>query len=222
MTGWTVVVPVKRLADAKTRLDVAATDPARADLALALALDTVHAALAAREVLAVVVVTGEPRVADALAGRPGVRLVPDPGSGLNVALAVGAAAVLAAAPADAPPGPIALLLGDLPALTGPDLDAALVLAAGHRLAVVPDAEGTGTTLLTALTPLTGDLVPRFGPGSLAAHVAAGHTPLPDVAASLRRDVDTAADLRAAARLGVGRATAALLRREPVYCRLDRR
>ncbi|HQY32578.1 2-phospho-L-lactate guanylyltransferase [Actinotalea sp.] len=219
MTGWTVVVPVKRLADAKTRLDLAATDPARADLALALALDTVHAALAAREVDLVVVVTGEPRVAEALGARPGVRLLADPGGGLNAALAAGVAAALTAARADAAPGPIALLLGDLPALVGPDLDAALVLAAGHARAVVPDADGTGTTLLTALT---GEMVPRFGPGSFAAHVAAGHTALPDVPPGLRRDVDTAADLRAAARLGVGRATAALLRREPVYCRLDRR
>lgn len=212
MTGWTVVVPVKRLAGAKTRLE-AGSDADRADLALALALDTVRAALAARRVGAVLVVTSEPRVADALAGSPAVRLVADPGAGLNAALAAGAAAA-------AGPGQLALLLGDLPALTGPDLDAALVLAGAHPRSVVPDADGTGTTLLTALAGER--LVPHFGEGSFAAHVGAGHTALPDVAPGLRRDVDTAADLRAAARLGVGRATAAQLRAQPVYCRLAAR
>ena len=51
----------------------------------------------------------------------------------------------------------------------------------------------------------------FGDGSFARHTAAGYTPLeiPD-ASTLRRDVDTAEQLDAAARLGVGPRTAAVL------------
>jgi 2-phospho-L-lactate guanylyltransferase len=50
--------------------------------------------------------------------------------------------------------------------------------------------------------------PRFGAGSLAAHVAAGAVPLAGAWPRLRRDVDSLADLADAARLGLGhRATA---------------
>src|SRR5919204_619987 len=68
-------------------------------------------------------------------------------------------------------------------------------------AIVPDASGTGTTLLTA--PSGAALNPRFGTGSAAAHAASGAVPLVGPWPSLRRDVDTAADLRAAAALGLG-------------------
>ncbi|HWS57938.1 MAG TPA: 2-phospho-L-lactate guanylyltransferase [Actinotalea sp.] len=224
MTGWTVVVPVKRLEDAKSRLDLAGTDRERSEVALALALDTIHAALVAPRVTGVVIVTGEPRVRDAVGSHPLVHLVADPGAGLNAALtagirvAGGLAGRVADGGADRTSG-VAVLLGDLPALTGADLGAALLLAAEHPLALVADADGTGTTLLTARAGEA--LVPRFGPGSRAAHEAAGHH-LVAGSPGLRRDVDTAADLRVAARLGVGRATAAVLRRPPVYCRLDGR
>ncbi len=52
----------------------------------------------------------------------------------------------------------------------------------------------------------------FGDGSFARHVALGCAPLeiPD-ASTLRRDVDTAAQLEAARALGLGPRTAALLR-----------
>jgi 2-phospho-L-lactate guanylyltransferase len=52
------------------------------------------------------------------------------------------------------------------------------------------------------------LRPAFGPGSAARHVADAVTL--DAAPGLRCDVDTAADLQAAAELGVGPATAAAL------------
>ncbi|PWR10558.1 2-phospho-L-lactate guanylyltransferase, partial [Micromonospora acroterricola] len=73
---------------------------------------------------------------------------------------------------------------------------------------VPDAPGGGTVLLAA--PPGVPLDPRFGVGSAAAHAASGALPLTGDWPSLRRDVDTAADLTAAARLGLGPRTAALL------------
>jgi 2-phospho-L-lactate guanylyltransferase len=72
---------------------------------------------------------------------------------------------------------------------------------------VADAPGTGTVLLTA--PPGVPLDPRFGVGSAAAHRASGAVPLTGPWPSLRRDVDTAADLADAARLGLGPATRAL-------------
>lgn len=203
---WTVVVPVKRLDRAKTRLDVSVLSPqppVRSDLALAFALDTVAAAAAAHRVGTVLVVSAEPRMLDAVRGWAGVRVVADPGGGLNAALAAGSAA--------AGDGPVALLLGDLPALRPADLDGALAMAGERARAVVVDADGSGTTLLTARSAARLD--PRFGPGSAAAHLAAGHARLDDVDERLRRDVDSAEDLVAAAKLGLGLATAAVLERD---------
>jgi 2-phospho-L-lactate guanylyltransferase len=143
------------------------------------------------------VVTSDEVVA-AAAREVGAKVVPDaPAAGLNPALAHGAAV--------AGRGPLAALPGDLPALRGADL--AATLAAATVRGYAPDAAGTGTTLLAA--PRGIPLEPRYGPGSARAHAESGAVALP-AAASLRRDVDTAADLAAAALLGVGPRTAALL------------
>ncbi|MGW4275381.1 2-phospho-L-lactate guanylyltransferase, partial [Streptomyces seoulensis] len=73
---WTLVIPLKPLARAKSRLADTAGDGVRPTLALAFAQDTVAAALACAAVADVAVVTD-----DALAGRElaalGARIVPD-------------------------------------------------------------------------------------------------------------------------------------------------
>ena len=76
---WVLVVPVKRLATAKTRL-LGVDDALRQELALAFALDTVAAALSADEVAAVLAVTDDPRAAAALgaAGVASSRTSPTP------------------------------------------------------------------------------------------------------------------------------------------------
>ncbi len=206
---WSVVVPAKRLAVAKTRLSplTAPDGDLHADLVLALLADTVTAALAAADgdtvVADVVVVTDDPRAAAVVTGL-GARTVPDePDRGLNAALVHGALAVRTTA--------VAALSSDLPALRPAELGAALRAAGGHPRALVADAAGTGTTLLTARD---GDLAPRFGPGSAAVHAAAGALPLTGERPGLRRDVDTPDDLAAAVLLGIGRHTAALLPRLP--------
>jgi hypothetical protein len=84
--SWSVVVPAKRLAVAKTRLRPLTGGSAHADLVLALLADTVAAALACPAVADVVVVTDEPAAAE-LVGRLGGRTVADePDRGLNPAL----------------------------------------------------------------------------------------------------------------------------------------
>ena len=64
---WSLVVPVKVLAHAKTRL-AAFAGPDRPALALAMAADTVAAALASPRVGRVIVVTDDARAAEVLAG----------------------------------------------------------------------------------------------------------------------------------------------------------
>jgi 2-phospho-L-lactate guanylyltransferase len=204
-----VVVPVKRLDAAKSRLRGALAGVPHERLALALAADTVAAALAAPGVGEVLVVTGDRTAASTLAGL-GARTVPDPPqAGLNPALRLGAAH-------GGGRRPVAALTADLPALRPAELAAALSAAwsaapptpaAGGRC-FVPDAPGTGTVLLTAGPGVPLD--PRFGAGSAAAHAGSGALPLAGEWPTLRRDVDTPADLLAAARLGLGRHTGPLL------------
>ncbi|MFE3635648.1 2-phospho-L-lactate guanylyltransferase [Streptomyces sp. NPDC059168] len=200
---WTLVIPLKPLARAKSRLADTAADGVRPGLALAFAQDTVAAALACTEVADVVVVTD-----DALAGRTlrglGARIVPDaPGSGLNSALGHGAAVVRESRPAAA----VAALNADLPALRPTELSRVLGAAAEYPRAFLADAAAVGTTLLCAAPGRP--LRPAFGTGSRARHRASGAAELglADVH-SVRQDVDTGEDLRAALALGVGRFTAA--------------
>ena len=92
------------------------------------------------------------------------------------------------------------MVGDLPALRAADLLAALRQAPVAGRSFVRDADGSGTTLLAA-GPRS-RLGPLFGPDSARRHLASGAREL-DAAASLRCDVDSAADLRRCLELGVG-------------------
>jgi len=200
MQSWSVVVPAKRLALAKTRLrpvtDAAAT--AHDDLVLAMLADTVAAALACTAVAEVVVVTDDPAARQVVESL-GARTVPDePDRGLNPALEHGARSAAATA--------VAALSSDLPALRPAELMAALHAAGEFPRAFVADAPGTGTTLLTAVRTA---LRPHFGTGSARAHAEDGAVPLGGDWPGLVRDVDTDADLRAALALGVGPRTRAL-------------
>ncbi|MGW0413029.1 2-phospho-L-lactate guanylyltransferase [Streptomyces collinus] len=201
---WTLVIPLKPLARAKSRLSDTAADGVRPGLALAFAQDTVVAALACRAVADVAVVTD-----DVLAGRElavlGARIVPDtPRSGLNAALRHGADAVREMHPEAA----VAALNADLPALRPPELARVLDAAAEFPRAFLADAAALGTTLLAAAPGR--DLSPAFGTGSRARHRVSGAAELAlGGVDSVRQDVDTGEDLRAALALGVGRYTAAV-------------
>lgn len=199
---WTVVVPVKRLERAKTRLSTRPA-PQRSALALAFARDVVAAATACPLVDRVVVVTDDARARAAFAGQPGVIVEPDaPDAGLNPALTHGASRAAAGT------GVLALS-ADLPAARPGDLTRALSAAATWPRSFVADASGVGTTLLAAAPGVALD--PAFGPRSRARHLASGAVAigLPDIA-GLRRDVDTEVDLWDAVRLGVGPATREVL------------
>ncbi|WAZ24334.1 2-phospho-L-lactate guanylyltransferase [Streptomyces cinnabarinus] len=199
---WTLVIPLKPLARAKSRLSDTAADGLRPALALAFAQDTVAAALASAAVRDVAVVTDDDLAARELAAL-GARIVPDePGDGLNAALAHGAAIVRRSRPESA----VAALNADLPALRPLELARVLDSAAQFPRAFLPDAAAIGTTLLTAAPGR--ELHPEFGPDSRTRHRASGAAELPHTDVdSVRQDVDTGNDLRAALALGVGPRTA---------------
>lgn len=204
--AWSLVIPVKVLARAKTRLAPLAGQH-RAELALAMAADTVAAALSCPAVAHVLVVTDDERVSALLGGLGAVITADLPGTGLNPALRYGAQV----AAGRWPQAGVGAAAADLPALRPAELERGLRAAAAWPEAFLPDAAGTGTTLYTARPGV--QFRPLFGPGSAGRHRAAGATELsmPGVV-SLRRDVDAAADLREAAALGLGPRTAALAAR----------
>lgn len=202
---WFLVVPLKPLAVAKSRLG-GAVGAVRPALALAFALDTVAAALACEQVADVMVVTDDPTAGAELAGLGALVAADVPAAGLNAALRYGAERARQRVPGAA----VAALNGDLPALRPAELGSVLREAVrARKRAFLADAAGVGTTLLAAPAGIA--LSPAFGGPSRARHLASGahEITLPGVP-SVRRDVDTADDLRVARTLGLGPRTAALL------------
>lgn len=199
MTAWAVVVPVKRLSVAKSRL-AAYGDRTRRELALAFAVDVVNAAQRCASVRRILVVTDDELAAATLEAL-GATVAPDsPDDGLNPALAHGAD-LLRAECGDCG---VATLSSDLPALRPQDLAAVLASVPAGGRAFVSDADASGTTLLAAAPGVA--LRPLYGGGSRQRHLESGAVELPGTPA-LRRDVDTPDDLRQALALGVGDSTA---------------
>jgi 2-phospho-L-lactate guanylyltransferase len=198
---WRLIVPVKGQLAAKSRLHPPA-GVARADLAHAFALDTITAAVACMSPARLVVVTSDEPTATFVHELGGV-VVADLGGGLNPAVRQGLGYVRRVLGL----GPTAVLLGDIPTLRSQDLVDALSACAAHPRALVPDASGTGTVLLSALSPQ--DLSPRFGPHSACKH-ALDCVRLDLDLPALRTDVDDDQALHRAVAIGVGRHTAAVL------------
>jgi len=200
---WSLVIPVKVLAQAKSRLTGLA-DHRRSAFALAMVADPIAAAVQADTVAAVLVVTDDPQVGHIGAGLGAIVLADTPQAGLNEALAHGARYTERRWPERGRAG----LAGDLPALKPGELTVALAAAARADTAFVPDSNGTGTTLYAAApgAPFS----PQFGSASRDRHLALGAIELTagDLA-GLRQDVDTIDDLHAAATIGLGPRTRAL-------------
>ncbi len=197
---WVVVMALKTPTRSNTRLAPAiGSADDLVELTRAMRADAAAAVRASSSVIDIVLVVDEPDAVDAVEVE---HVVVQRASGLNAAMDEGRAYADDRWP-DA--GAVALV-GDLPALRPHELDAALTQAGRVRLGFVPDHTGHGTTMLTAAAGQP--FVARFGPGSAVAHaeIATALTAGP----GLRTDVDTAADLAAAAELGVGPRTAAVL------------
>jgi 2-phospho-L-lactate guanylyltransferase len=196
-----LIVPVKRLDRAKSRLRGVVDE--HAGLVLALLLDTVTAAAGTPGVRRVLVVCEDDRVPAALRGT-GIDHIDRRGlPGLNPALRFGADLLRTADPG----GVVGALQADLPALRAAELAEALAEADGRR-AFCADRPGTGTTLL--LSAPGRPLDPRFGAGSAHAHESSGALPIAAALPTLRCDVDTAEDLGVATELGLGARTSTLV------------
>lgn len=202
-------VPVKDFARAKKRLRARFDDRAVERILRALLADVLQALCEAKRIERVFVLSDDAAVAEAARAAGATPEVRAPDPGLNAAVDL-AAAARAAEGYDA----LLVALGDLPLLSGADVDA--LVAAGERAPVVlaPSDDG-GTALLFRRPPLA--IPARFGPESAAAHEAAareaGLAPLVwrELPAHAQIDLDTPEDAARLAEVGRECRTRAVLR-----------
>lgn len=197
-----LIIAVKRLTAAKTRLAPVFSATTREQVVLAMLVDTITAATQVGALLSITVITPDDVAAEA-ARRLGADILVDPtGEGhpdpLNNAIAVAEKVVSETTPN------VVVLHGDLPALQPHELAEAINAGHHHQRSFVADRHGTGTAALFAFGQPLG---PRFGPDSAARHRHSGAIELTGAWPGLRCDIDTPDDLMVARRLGVGTATA---------------
>ncbi len=197
-----VIIAVKRLSAAKTRLAPVFSAATREQVVLAMLVDTITAARAVSAVRSITVVTPD-ETAAAAARELGAVVIPDTTpptepDPLNTAVRLAWASVATNITNTV------VLQGDLPALQTRELGAALAQARLHRRSFVADRHASGTAALFAFgTPLD----PLLGADSARRHRDSGAVELTGAWPGLRCDIDTVEDLHAARLLGVGAATA---------------
>jgi 2-phospho-L-lactate guanylyltransferase len=158
------VLPIKRFAAAKTRLDDDLSEGTRRALAEAMVTDVLIALRRAKRVDDVLVVSGENAAVALAAGYDAAAVVNDPDDaghsaaaerGVRAAVERGATRVL-------------LVPGDCPALDPVELDGLLRRPEQPpEVVVVPDRHGSGTNALLLTPPDV--MPPAFGIGSRARH-----------------------------------------------------
>jgi 2-phospho-L-lactate guanylyltransferase len=199
-----LIIAVKRLGAAKTRLAPVFSAPTRERVVLAMLVDTVAAASKVDSLRGITVVTPDELAADA-ARWLGADVLPDPTPAdhpdpLNNAINAAETAISQTSTA---PSNIVALQGDLPAMQPQELAEAIAAARAHHRSFVADRHGSGTAALFAFGAA---LQPEFGPDSAQRHRHSGAVELTGPWPGLRCDIDTPDDLLAARRLGVGPAT----------------
>jgi 2-phospho-L-lactate guanylyltransferase len=187
----TAVLPVKRFDAAKQRLTAGFDEERRRELVGAMVADVLEAIGQARSVERTIVVTGDP-IAQEIAAGAGAEVVPDPADVGHVQAALAGIARAEVEGAEC----VVVLPGDCPLLDPRELDRLLTGVPERYVAVVPDRHGTGTNALVLRPPSA--IVPAFGEGSCARHVAAAREAgVPfgvEELASLGLDLDTPADV----------------------------
>lgn len=208
----TAVLPVKRFEAAKQRLAAGVDEQRRRQLVEAMVADVLEAIGRARTIERTIVVTGDP-IAQELAAEAGAEVVPDPADAGHIEAAQAGIVRAEAEGARC----VVLLPGDCPLLDPRELDRLLTGVPDHYVGIVPDRHGPGTNALVLSPPDA--IVPSFGEGSCARHVAAARQAgIPfevEKLATLGLDLDTPADIIAltrqlTARRGGARRTAKAL------------
>jgi 2-phospho-L-lactate guanylyltransferase len=183
-----ILVPVKRLGEAKRRLARHLSPIDRRRLSLAMLADVLRAVESWTKRF---LVTSDPD-SEAVGLAFGCRVVADPPGGLNPSIDAGTSAAISA-------GATALLVlpADVPLVTPEDV--AKILSLEIPVVIVPSQDG-GTNALLRRPP--GVIAPMFGPGSAEKHAAAAReagVPFESLDVdSLRLDIDAPDDLQSLA------------------------
>jgi 2-phospho-L-lactate guanylyltransferase len=192
MTCW-VVIPFKQPRQAKGRLAAALSEAERVALAGAMLHHVVSVASRADQVQQLCLL-GPTR----LGLSENIRLLADPGTGLNPALHTALDHVSSAGASR-----MIVLFADLPLLASHDVEL-LALAPAGTIAMAPDRHGTGTNAISLPLPEAKGFTWCFGPDSFAKHHAEARRlgiRLEEVhSRGLARDVDMPEDLPDAAGL----------------------
>ena len=223
MADW-VVLPLKSLDRAKSRLAPALPPGDRRRLMRAMVLDVLAACRAARRAERVAIVTADPDW-QALARAQGCDVIDE-----LIEIGYPAAADLACRSLErrGDVRHVAVLPGDLPLLDAGELDQVMAaLAEGARYVIVPSRDGQGTNCVAQRLPLEVPL--RHGPQSFDRHLrlaaAAGIAPTVLRLSGLGHDVDLPEDIAALpqARLGpeTARALGGLAPLLPIPCQTRR-
>jgi 2-phospho-L-lactate/phosphoenolpyruvate guanylyltransferase len=207
------LVPVRGLERAKSRLGEALDAEERQVLTERLLRRTLEAAVGARDVALVAVVSPD-RAALEIAAAGGAATIEDGGTELNAALRLGrdwalgaGATALVVLPADLPAidaGAVTAIVARARRAIDPDGPSGSGRVGDRRplVALVPDRAGTGTNVLLLSPPDAIEF--SFGPGSRAAHAtaatAAGARYL-ELGGPLRLDLDLPDDLLLASEPG---------------------
>jgi 2-phospho-L-lactate guanylyltransferase len=188
-TTW-ALVPVKPLAQAKSRLVPALSGPQRTGLLRAMLADVLSVLLRAESLAGIAVITADTELA-ALAHGFGAVLIAEPqASGLNVAVAAGVAELRRRGVAR-----VLVLPADIPLLRAAEVDN-VVRAGAHeqRTLVVASHNLDGTNGLLVHLDDPPDFA--FGPGSFQRHLrfSRGREAARMLAPSFELDIDTPGDL----------------------------
>ena len=192
-----IVVPIKELSRAKSRLAVSPEQ--RRHVSYAMAEHSITVATSCVAPPQVFVVTRDPEIM-ALAARLGASRVAEAGVGLNAAAGQGVQEATTRATGNR----VVVMVADLPRITRRALMtflSTLERVRDHPV-LVPDISGRGTTLL-ALPPKT-SLQMVFGRDSAARFGALGCYTVHNVPDCLRADLDTVQELDAATSAGWAR------------------
>lgn len=192
MNCW-AVIPVKTREKSKSRLAGVLGTAERLALVDAMLQHVLEAALDAREISQVCIVgQPRPRLPET------IRLLTDPGGGLNPAVQSALASLVGNGPQR-----VIFVAADLPEVTAQELDL-LAAIPGNAIAIAPDRHGTGTNALSLPLPAAQDFSFAFGSGSFARHCKEAQRLGLRVetihSQGLEKDVDEPADLPDACRV----------------------
>jgi 2-phospho-L-lactate/phosphoenolpyruvate guanylyltransferase len=189
-SGVRAIVPVKRLSHAKQRLSPLLSGTERAELARAMLHDVLTTLCAASELTGIVVVTGDPLVAN-LATTFGTRVVSDIlETGVNAAVQQGLRTL------DTPSAAVLIVPADVPFATTSDLRLVIAGLGRYPVVLVPASSDGGTNALAMRE--AGLIAPSFGDDSFARHQALARRGGADCGIvrteGLGRDIDCPDDL----------------------------